>query len=106
MNRELSGRYFGGRWPLFPPAEEKERETPVVETPGAGDMLDAMIGMMTRTLAGAAAGVSPGREELIGRIREIERSRSWKLTAPLRKLSSFFRKVRTRGGSIQRAVIG
>lgn len=96
VNREISERYFGGRWPLFPPAEEKERETPVVETPGAGDMLDAMIGITTRNLAGAAAGVSPGREELIGRIREIERSRSWKLTGPLRKLASFYRRIRTR----------
>jgi len=96
VNREISERYFGGKWPLFSPVGEEERETPVVEGPGAGGMLDVMLGMMTRIYTGNDAGESSRKKALERRIREIEQSRSWMFTAPLRKLSSFLRSIRCR----------
>ena len=94
INREISNRYFNGKWPLFTEIGDDEATVSVAGEPGMKEMLLVLLGMVTkRYLWGhAAVGDMRSLEELLRRIEEIEHSRSWRVTAPLRKASAFFRR--------------
>ncbi|MBN2323419.1 MAG: hypothetical protein JXQ30_06770 [Spirochaetes bacterium] len=99
INREISNRYFNGKWPLFPEIGEEEMSIPVAGEPGMKEMLLLLLGTVTKWYLQlhAAAGDIRTPDELQRRIAEIERSRSWRITSPLRELFDRVRKERNSG---------
>lgn len=91
-NRTISERYFDGKWPLFKPVDEAERETPVAGEPATEDILRVVLGMVTDIYLDE--GDFNADADLLQRVKELESSRSWRYTAPLRALSSLFLKKR------------
>jgi len=91
INRTLSERYFGGKWPLFRQIEEEERKLPVAVTPASEDILQVILGMVACIYLNNNGSI--GNDALLQRVRELENSRSWRITAPLRKLSSLCKKL-------------
>jgi hypothetical protein len=94
INREISNRYFNGKWPLFPEIGEEEMSVPVAGEPGMKEMLLVLLGTVTKWYlqVHAAAGDMRSPDELQRRIAAIERSRSWRISAPLRNLLDRVRK--------------
>ena len=88
-NREISRRYFNGKWPLFRPIDEAEREVPVAGEPDTEDILRVILGMVTDIYLNG--GGDPPGGDLLQRVKELESSRSWRITAPIRKISSLLR---------------
>jgi len=89
INREISNRYFSGRWPLFPDIKKEDERTAVAGEPEQIDTLLTVLGMVTKRYLKVCTASGDGRRtgELLQRIERIERSRSWRITAPLRWLS-------------------
>lgn len=94
INREISNRYFSGRWPLFPDIKKEDERAAVAGEPEQIDTLLTVLGMAAKRYLMAVSGGQGivSRDALLGRIEEIEYSRSWRLTAPLRKAAAFLRR--------------
>jgi len=92
MNREISRRYLSGKWPLFTEIGEEEEDVPIAGEPGIEETLLLLLGMVTEQYLRETAQNEnmASSADLLRRIEEIKRSRSWRITAPLRKLSERF----------------
>jgi hypothetical protein len=91
VNREISERYFKGKWPLFKAIGESEMTIPVVGEPEEEEILKVILGMTTAIYLNEEGYTAGG--DLLRRVKDLESSRSWKYTAPLRKISSLCRKL-------------
>ena len=116
INREISQRYFNGKWPLFPLIENEESSNPVAKTPNERDILHVILGLITNVFSKGPDFNAINRErdvllnmlemvteiysrdalkleyeELSKKLTELKGSMSWKITKPLRLIYDFFK---------------